>query len=42
MAAALGVGTVHYAPYAIFNLVSPVLVIVFAYVNFRMPRTKAG
>jgi NhaC family Na+:H+ antiporter len=42
MAAALGVATVHYAPYAVFNMISPLLVIAFAAVNFRMPRTKAG
>lgn len=34
MAAALGVATAHYAPYAVFNMVSPILVIVFAALNF--------
>jgi Na+:H+ antiporter, NhaC family len=43
MAATLGVATFSYAPYAIFNLVSPLLVIAFACISMRMPRTgKAG
>jgi Na+:H+ antiporter, NhaC family len=42
MAATLGVATFSYAPYAIFNLVSPLLVIVIAYANFRMPRQPTG
>jgi NhaC family Na+:H+ antiporter len=41
MAATLGVGTLHYAPYAVFNFASPLIVIVFAFLNFRMPRTAA-
>jgi NhaC family Na+:H+ antiporter len=32
MAATLGVATVHYAPYAVFNLVSPFLAIVAAFI----------
>jgi NhaC family Na+:H+ antiporter len=40
MAATLGVATLSYAPYAIFNLVSPLLVIAFACTNVRMPRTS--
>jgi NhaC family Na+:H+ antiporter len=42
MAATLGVATFSYAPYAVFNLVSPLMVIVVAYANFRMPRQPAG
>jgi NhaC family Na+:H+ antiporter len=38
MAATLGVATVSYAPYAVFNLVSPLLVVAIAFVNVRMPR----
>ncbi|MFO1121875.1 MAG: Na+/H+ antiporter NhaC family protein [Hyphomicrobiales bacterium] len=41
MAATLGVGTLHYAPYAVFNFASPLIVIVFAFLNFRMPRSAA-
>jgi Na+:H+ antiporter, NhaC family len=35
MAATLGVATLSYLPYAVFNLVSPLLVIVFAYAGIR-------
>jgi NhaC family Na+:H+ antiporter len=38
MAATLGVTTLSYAPYAIFNLVSPLLVVAIACANVRMPR----
>ena len=38
MAATLGVATLSYAPYAIFNLASPLLVIALACMNVRMPR----
>jgi len=38
MAATLGVGTLHYAPYAIFCAVSPLIVIAMAVLNVRMPR----
>jgi NhaC family Na+:H+ antiporter len=38
MAATLGVATLSYAPYAIFNLVSPLLTIAVAYAGFRMLR----
>jgi Na+:H+ antiporter, NhaC family len=38
MAATLGVSTLSYAPFAIFNLVSPLLVIVVALVGVRMQR----
>lgn len=36
MAATLGVATVSYAPYAIFNLLNPVVTIAFAFAGFRM------
>ena len=36
MAATLGVATFSYLPYAIFNLLSPMLVIALAYAGFRM------
>lgn len=38
MAATLGVSTVAYAPYAIFNFVAPILTIVFAFCGIRMAR----
>lgn len=38
MAATLGVATLSYAPYAIFNIVSPLLVIALAFAGVRMPR----
>jgi NhaC family Na+:H+ antiporter len=41
MAATLGVATLSYAPYAIFNFVSPLLVIVLAFTGIRMPRGHA-
>lgn len=40
MAATLGVSTFSYAPYAVFNFVSPLLAILFAFANLRMPRRK--
>ena len=40
MAATLGVGTLHYAPYAIFNYTVPLLTIIFAYAGRRMFRTS--
>jgi len=42
MAATLGVATWSYAPYAIFNLVSPLLTIALAYAGFRMLRLPAS
>jgi NhaC family Na+:H+ antiporter len=42
MAATLGVATLSYAPYAIFNFVSPLLVIVLAFTGIRMPRAPAA
>lgn len=40
MAATLGVATFSYAPYAIFNFVSPLLVILLAFLGLRMPRSE--
>ncbi len=42
MAATLGVATLSYAPYAIFNLVSPLLAIAMAYAGIRMLRSGTG
>lgn len=44
MAATLGVATWHYAPWAIFNVASPLLAIAFAYTGvrtLRAPQTSA-
>jgi NhaC family Na+:H+ antiporter len=40
MAATLGVATFRYAPYAIFNFASPLLVVAIAFANIRMPRSS--
>jgi NhaC family Na+:H+ antiporter len=37
MAATLGVATFSYLPYAMFSLLSPLLVVAFGYLNVRMP-----
>lgn len=42
MAATLGVATFSYAPFAIFNIISPLLTIAIAYGGFRMIRQGAG
>ncbi len=42
MAATLGVATFSYMPYAIFNFVSPLLAIGFAYAGVRMLRAPAS
>jgi NhaC family Na+:H+ antiporter len=42
LAATLGVPTLHYLPYAVFNFASPLLVIVFAYAGLRMMRAPAA
>jgi Na+:H+ antiporter, NhaC family len=45
MAATLGVATVHYLPYAIFNFASPVLAMALAFFGLRMlgaPRTPGA
>jgi NhaC family Na+:H+ antiporter len=36
LAATLGVPTLSFLPYAVFNFVSPLLVIVFAFTGLRM------
>ena len=41
MAATLGVATLSYAPYAIFNMASPLLTIAIAYAGIRMLRVSA-
>ncbi len=41
MAATLGVATFSYAPYAVFNFVSPLLTIAIAFAGFRMLRSAA-
>lgn len=38
MSATLGVATFSYAPFAVFNLISPLLTIAIAFIGFRMPR----
>ena len=38
MAATLGVATVHYAPFAFFNILSPIIAVVGAYAGIRMLR----
>ncbi len=40
LAAALGVATFSYAPYALFNLLSPLLTIAFAFLGLRMLRGR--
>ncbi|MCA3554413.1 Na+/H+ antiporter NhaC family protein [Aestuariivirga sp.] len=42
MAATLGVGTLHYAPYALFSMLSPLVVVALAFLNIRMPRSASG
>lgn len=42
MAATLGVATVHYFPYAVFNFASPLLVMILAAVGFRGIRGAKG
>ena len=41
MAATLGVATFEYAPYALFNLICPVLAVVFGYMMIAQPRVEA-
>jgi NhaC family Na+:H+ antiporter len=38
MAATLGVATFDYAPYALFNLICPVLAVIFGYLMIAQPR----
>jgi NhaC family Na+:H+ antiporter len=42
MAAALGVPTMVYAPYAIFNYVSPLLDVLYGYIGFKIARTNGA
>lgn len=42
MAATLGVPTLSYAPYAVFNIVSPLLVVGMAYLGWRMLTVAGG
>ena len=42
MAATLGVATFQYAPYALFNLICPVLAVVFGYLMIAQPRAEAA
>ncbi|MEO9527730.1 Na+/H+ antiporter NhaC family protein [Roseibium sp.] len=42
MAATLGVATVSYAPYAVFNLLNPLVTIAFAFAGFRMIARRDG
>jgi NhaC family Na+:H+ antiporter len=42
MAATLGVGTLHYAPYAVFCFASPLIVVAMAFLNIRMPKAAQG
>ncbi|MBI2969201.1 MAG: Na+/H+ antiporter NhaC [Gammaproteobacteria bacterium] len=42
MAAALGVPTLSYAPYAFFNLLSPVVAVIYAMRNISITRVGAG
>jgi NhaC family Na+:H+ antiporter len=37
MAATLGIGTLSYAPYAVFCFASPLIVVAMAFLNIRMP-----
>ena len=38
MSAVLGISTLSYMPYAVFNIVSPILTVVIGYVGFRVQR----
>ena len=42
MAATLGVATFEYAPYALFNLICPLLAVVFGYLMIAQPRVEAA
>ena len=42
MAATLGVATFEYAPYALFNLICPVLAVIFGYLMIAQPRAWAA
>lgn len=42
MAGVLGVATISYLPYAFFNLLSPVISLVYAFTGFRIERVDGG
>ena len=42
MTATLGVATFEYAPYALFNLICPVLAVIFGYLMIAQPRAEAA
>ncbi len=42
MTATLGVATFEYAPYALFNLICPVLAVIFGYLMIAQPRVEAA
>ena len=42
MTATLGVATFEYAPYALFNLICPVLAVIFGYLTIAHPRVEAA
>ena len=41
MAATLGVATLEYAPYALFNLICPILAVIFGYLLIAQPHAEA-
>jgi NhaC family Na+:H+ antiporter len=42
MAGVLGVATISYLPYAFFNLLSPLVSLVYAFTGFRIERLDDG
>jgi NhaC family Na+:H+ antiporter len=36
----LGVSTISYLPYAFFNLISPLMTVFVAYINYKIRRTE--
>ena len=42
MAGVLGVATISYLPYAFFNLLSPLVSLVYAFTGFRIERVDPG
>jgi len=40
MAAVLGIPTIAYAPFAVFNIMSPILTVLFGYLNFKISRLR--
>jgi len=41
MAATLGVATLDYLPYALFNLINPILALILGYLGFKVLRLAA-